>query len=612
MADRVLERWVSQPPAAPIVQYLRDAERNAALELLDVDAGDRVLDVASEANVTRDLPGRVTRVDFSPAATDAAQESLGDGLEYVTVAPEEPDLPFEADAFDAAVCVGPYDWRFLDVERLTLEVARVTDGDAQFVVTVPTPRSPYHHGGRWTLRYYTPRQLDALVAPTWWPADETLLYQFRPRTQWIVEQLPARLQHSAVHLAQERSKSLTAEHERGRASYVVSALARPPYREWLDDALDALFRDVPRGFYDPDAGEVVRALDYDAGRNGYVREWSRTESEWQWRYAPMALMGVAQWRASPLGDDRHDDRFRAALDTTRRRIREESPDLPAYGVGPLVAAYALADGVVAEPGEYLPFAHDLYAASRDADFEHAEQSLLLYGWTYLYDALGALPGGESDATLGAESDATPGADVAADTGVRRRLRSDIADGLHAVADRQSAPDGLFAFGNATTRRHQNQMYALWGACRAAEVTGREGYLPSLANVLDHTVSERQRGDGAFRWYDPGRRTRVGARVRMRSGTPQWELLFACHQTFFVDAVAHYYRAGGARRYDHAVGRAMQWIRDAKLHDRTGIGVPMRGCTTDGRFDTPGQQFKGTYEIGALVMALTNLLTWDDW
>jgi hypothetical protein len=96
------------------------------------------------------------------------------------------------------------------------------------------------------------------------------------------------------------------------------------------------------------------------------------------------------------------------------------------------------------------------------------------------------------------------------------------------------------------------------------------------------------------------------------GPPHWSFLYECHQTFFVNAVAEYYRAGGTREYDRAVGKAMAWIYgdnslDTDLVELSTIGVPMRQATTDGRMDARGQTYKGSYEVGSYLMALTNLL-----
>ncbi|MDZ7746921.1 MAG: hypothetical protein U5K28_10590 [Halobacteriales archaeon] len=46
-----------------------------------------------------------------------------------------------------------------------------------------------------------------------------------------------------------------------------------------------------------------------------------------------------------------------------------------------------------------------------------------------------------------------------------------------------------------------------------------------------------------------------------------------------------------------------------LTDLTGLGVPARHLTTDGRLDAPREQFKGAYEIGAYLFALTELTAW---
>ncbi|WP_158601446.1 class I SAM-dependent methyltransferase [Halosegnis longus] len=122
---RLLSEWVDQPPAGPLVQYLRDAERRAVLETLDSPT--HVLDIASETGVTRALPddAAVTRVDFSPEASARERETL-DGVEtFASTTPESPTLPFGRSRFDAAVCVGPLDWRFLDADHLSREVSRV-------------------------------------------------------------------------------------------------------------------------------------------------------------------------------------------------------------------------------------------------------------------------------------------------------------------------------------------------------------------------------------------------------------------------------------------------------------------------------------------------------
>ena len=593
MREDVLDRWVEQPPVGPNIQYLRDAERTAALARL----GDRerVLDIASEANVTQGLDAeRVTRVDFSPGATGRARETLGDAVDrYATVDPDDPALPFADGAFDAAVSVGPYDWRFLDVAGLTAEVGRALGREGRFVLTVPTPRSPYAVRGRNRLRYFEPATALDLFSPGWALSGADQLFQYPYPLHHLINTLPDRLQDPFVAAAERASDYCSRVDAWALASYLVLDARPLPYRESLDSALDALFRPVAEdGFWDESEGTIARRLEYEVRGDDRTGElaWSH-DGGTEWRYAPFALMGAMRWRASPLGTDARDGRLRRCLDYFVARLADGTvrAGMPSYGVGPLIDAFARAGTAGAFDDGRLATARELAElAAESVAFDHAEDALVLRGWATLYDL-------DPEAT----------ADGA--------LRARIDDALFAVADRLT-PEGFFAFDDHTTRRHQNQMYALWGLCRAAEVTGADGYLDVAETVLDATLDRRMRPDGAFLWEDVSRRARLkGEAAKALGYWPEyWEYLFECHQTFFVNAVASYYAAGGTGRYDQAVGRAMAWVygdnpRGEDLVTTSGIGVPLRQTTLDGRIGAPDQSFKGSYEVGSWVMALTNLL-----
>nr|WP_264475070.1 class I SAM-dependent methyltransferase [Salinirubrum litoreum] len=616
-----MTRWVRQPPAGPNVQYLRDAERLAALDQLG--HREHVLDVASESTVTAGLDAdRVTRLDFSPDARDYARETLGDRVDrYEWVDPGDPTLPFETDEFDAAVSIGPFDWKFLDVDRLAAELARATTG--LVVVSVPTPRSPYATRYHNRFRYVSPEQALDLLSPDFRIVDYDLLFQYPGRVHYLLNHLPDRLQEPFVDLAWWCSDQLT---DRGRwhdASYLVFGAEPMPFDRRLREGLDCLFRPTSRdGFWHAGDERIVRALTYEVrgdpdsseyggsregghgresrrGRGPLPLDWS-VEDTTQWRYAPFALLGAMHWRDSSLGTDEYDLQLRAELDYFARQVADDATlaEMPSYGVGPLIDAFARASrvfGSAGETGEYLATAWRLSRHATAAfDFSHAEDCLLPFGWATLWDVT------ESGA------DAVSNAD-------REALLADIEDALWQITDRVSW-EGLFAFDNGTTRRHQNQMYALWGLCRAIRVTGRSGYLDTVERVLDYTIEHRMRSDGAFLWEDVGPARRAKRDLLRRFGwrPPYWDFLYECHQTFFVDAVAEYYAAGGERSYDREVRRAMGWIFGdnqfgVDLTALSGIGVPMRQLTVDGRIDVPDQQFKGSYEVGAYLLALTNLL-----
>lgn len=598
MRDEVLKRWVKQPEVAPMLQYLRDAEKESAWDLLG-ERG-RVLDIASESNVTEGLAAtEITRLDFSAEAIDYAGEILGETVDsYEWVEPEEPTLPFPDDHFDGAVSIGPYDWRFLDVETLTEEMRRVIADDGLYVFSVPTPRSPYYVGGKYRLRYYTPDEIKRIFYPMWRLESYDLVYQLPYRAHAKVSHAPHSVQPPFVKATQKLSERLSERDDWDNASYLVLGLQPFDYDGYLDKALDCLFRPVgENGFWDTNDERLIRALDYEI--DGKHLSWTPDTSN-QWRYAPFALMGLMQWRASGEGTAEYDEKLISQLDYFADAVADDSTlgEMPSYGIGPLLVAFSLAAEVFGEDdsdtdADYLDIATDLHDYSADRfEFDHSEDSLVLYGWTFLAEQLS----GDH----------------------RERVLDDIDGAMYEIVDQQNAWKTLFYFDNPTTRRHQNQMYTLWGLCRGIEVTGRTGYLENVEQVLDYTIEERMQEDGAFIWEDPSNRAYLGTEARRTLGSgdarpPHWEFLYECHQTFFVNAVAHYYAAGGEQNYDRELGDAMEWIygrnaRDENLAAVSGLDVPIRFMTLDGGIEVPDQMFKGTYEVGSYVMALTNLLT----
>lgn len=580
--DATLRKWVSQPPTSPIMQSLRDEERRRALARLD---GARVLDLASEARVTGGIEAEsVARVDFSPAASEYAKEVVGD-VEFHTADPENPDLPFEGNAFDAAISIGPYDWRFLDVEGLTAEVHRVLRPDGRFTFSVPTPRSPYAVNDWTENRYYEPAAAHSLVTPDWRLSATDSVFQYPYYVHMGLNRLPEEYQEPFVEFAERASDELTRLDRQDLASYLVLTAEPLAYDDYLDEGLESLFRPATEnGFWDPDEGKFVRGLEYDLVGEG-VRPgdfaWSRDDGV-LWRYAPFALMGALQWRTSAIGDERYDEQLRRVLAYFEGKIGVALDEMPSYGIGPLTCAFALADDVF--DGDRLAVARDLFEHARERfDFSHAEDGLLAYGWSFL-----------------AERDDDP------------TVHEALSDAVWELNDRLTG-HGVFVFENHTTRRHQNQMYACWGLARAADVAGQTGYVENVGRVLERTVKKRMRPDGAFIWEDvpAAQRARRAATKRLGFRPPHWDFLYSCHQTFFVNAVAEYAAAGGERDFDSAVARAMAWVYGESargdLVETSGIGVPLRFLTTDGRLDIPDQNYKGSYEVGSYVMALTNLL-----
>ena len=59
-------------------------------------------------------------------------------------------------------------------------------------------------------------------------------------------------------------------------------------------------------------------------------------------------------------------------------------------------------------------------------------------------------------------------------------------------------------------------------------------------------------------------------------------------------------------------KALEWIfstnrRGKNLVEECGIGVPWRMMDKKGRINIRGQNFKGAYEVGSYIMALSDIL-----
>ncbi len=375
----------------------------------------------------------------------------------------------------------------------------------------------------------------------------------------------------------------------------------------LDQALSAIFRPMEKdGFWDPERGTFTKALDYRIVDG--TLEWEPNRAQ-HWRYGPFGLLGTMRWRSSSLGTDEYDLQLRRALDHAAKRIEAGAlQQLPNYGLGALLASFGMAGDVFQGGGaNYTQVAQAIYdAASPLVPHSHSEDVLLTYGASVYHETAGTPESAEDI------EDAV--ADIASST-VDRKLAigKDSRPGWSRYGTVLTRAYDL-VYGGSRPLRHQNQMYGLWALCRGCAAVDRMSPLERAEDVLDYTVSRRMQQDGGIIWEDVAPRAVLTGEALDRIGLrpPHWKFLYSCHQTFFVNAVMEYYRAGGTKSYDRAVEKALHWIfggnrRGEDLVERSGIGVPIRQMTTDGDITVPDQMYVGTYEVGSYIMALTNLL-----
>ena len=351
------------------------------------------------------------------------------------------------------------------------------------------------------------------------------------------------------------------------------------YKEYLNMAISTIFRPIEQlGFWNNKLGIIIKRLRYDVTNNRIRWQY---EPDPDFRYTPFAMMGIMKWRKS-IGSKKYDEKIISALNYLEKSVKREIEKYPSYGIGPLIYTFSKAYQVFNDE-KYLDMAYNLYSHSKEKfKFEHSEDSLVLYGWTELFEAT-----------------------------EDPRLSEDASKAINKIIEMHD--ETLFIFKNSTTRRHQNQMYTLWGVSKTIKILELYKYLKYVERVLDYTVNKRMLPNGAFIWEDVPfiQKIKLLPLLKLKGEIPYWHLLFECHQTFFVNAVFEYYNAGGEKDYNKEIERAMKWIYGNNvlkkdLVELSGIGVPLRVMTINGNININGQMFKGSYEIGSYIMALTNL------
>ena len=367
---------------------------------------------------------------------------------------------------------------------------------------------------------------------------------------------------------------------------MVKNLGAEAYQGSLYGMLDALFRDVADdGYWSDSEGRIVRALRFKTDGQGGL-QWTPDMDE-RFRYGPMALMGVAMWRLSQLGDDRYDDKLVRNLRYFRDALKqsEAREQLPSYGAGPLVYAFSHLhqlwpdDGFDEAAVTIGDFALERY------QFRFNEDSLVLMGLA----AIGEQLTSEQQAKM------------------RKASRS-----LRSLQDAK----GLFRNEEHNTSfKHQNQMYTIWGLGHCDMALGETESVESIRRCLQYTIDHRMTDDGALLWhhYRNWLHRLHSTSMSFIGRVPEPIRLYSCHQAFFVYAVQVYQQlVGDSSVFADARDRALLWlygqnVAGADLFDSSGIGVPMRIMLLSGEMDVPTQQFVGIYEIGAMIMCMVCLL-----
>jgi len=171
--------------------------------------------------------------------------------------------------------------------------------------------------------------------------------------------------------------------------------------------------------------------------------------------------------------------------------------------------------------------------------------------------------------------------------------------------------GIPATGDRRAPYHQRIMYSTWGLAALARVNGREDFANAAQRLLTFVTENRVDEDGGIRWHalwEPGARPTGAGRFYPYGHN----LYYECHQCFYANAVGLYQEATGDERYAPAAEKATAWIFGENRwgYDLTTLGVPglaVRSVTRGGKLNAWRNRWKGCYEVGAYLWAMSTRL-----
>lgn len=351
-------------------------------------------------------------------------------------------------------------------------------------------------------------------------------------------------------------------------------LSQPKIREYLHDALGRLFAPIDQnGFWD--GKRIIARLEHD-------RAWHwRPGTSLSDRYGVFALstMLIAK-KFFGLDTTLHDEKIKTYLKYISENAEKFSRSEITYGafnslvLGKMIYGMSNDDSI----GYFLNMILDTPVSAHDN-----QDSLCLIGLSLL-----------TDSSLKDE-----------------KIKDYVSEYVRWLLSCQDK-NGFFRTNDLRFLYHQRTMYVLWGLAIAAHIGHREEISRAIQHTLEHIWNKRREpADDAFLWhpkfYWTGRFIPIPMLVPASA-----EYLFECHQTFFANAVALYQLNFNTSLFQTEKESALAWIFGSNrikqnLCELTGIKIPARIMTRSGTIFVPKEQFKGSYEIGSYIMALSSFL-----
>lgn len=374
---------------------------------------------------------------------------------------------------------------------------------------------------------------------------------------------------------------------------VSTSRTHSKYHRYLDQALKAIFRSTNSpniGFWNELEGRIIKSINW-GGEKQYFPDLTI-----EFRYAPFCLMGVLYWRQKQIrSNHNYDEKIIQYLNFLRNQIHfngKANKDISGFEYGLLLICFSLGSLIFKEQS-FLIKAKELYEYinKKITTIKDNQHSFILSGLTYLIEALENVNGTRVNPFK-----------LQLENHVNYILKNQDKSGIYQIGDRYAS-------------HHQRLCYMTWALARAASILKNDKIILAIERTIDQILEFRTSYDFGFRWHDPINFVKLShIPFKFPINQPYGsDLLFSCHQAFFVVATEQYKAAGGGSDYRQESKRALEWIwgknrRNLDLVKYSGVDVPWRVMNFNGDLHIQGQNFVGSYEIGAYIMALCDVVS----
>ena len=175
-------------------------------------------------------------------------------------------------------------------------------------------------------------------------------------------------------------------------------------------------------------------------------------------------------------------------------------------------------------------------------------------------------------------------------------------------------NAFFNTGDPRGIYHQRRMYVLWSLVFCSTLFYKDEIDRIVQHSLKYSLQKCRDGkDSAFLWHPLIYLSKYKSQFHIPIyNYKSSKYLFECHQTFFCNAALLHQKFIGTHDFGQDIKDSINWIfgenRIGKnLVEITKILIPQRIMTTDGELFVEGEKFKGSYEVGSYILALSFLI-----